>query len=227
MHFHANRFCYFRQYILGRLHVLTEEGIKKRSFANVMPQFPVLKEDVHRFPQCVIKNLDQFLMHERIVRSRLHEVRSFRTRQSKGHCIATTSCLQRRPDFGITLRRSEAHNDIRGLEKGLKPWPEHYGKIKRGQRAFSHDDGMHELDGYVLGIRGIGATAKGQQASPAQKTLRHFLARARQTGAFIREKALEYIVSFEKRCFDLANEIALGLHDQQMRGKGSPTSMSM
>ena len=38
---------------------------------HVVPQFTMLKEDVHCLPEGVIQDLDQLLMHETVVRRRL------------------------------------------------------------------------------------------------------------------------------------------------------------
>ena len=58
---------------LGLLFLFAEKRIEESGFADVIPQFPMLEENVHRLPQRVIENLHQFLMDERILSGRLEE----------------------------------------------------------------------------------------------------------------------------------------------------------
>ena len=48
----------------GQLLFTPKERIKKFGLANIVSQFAVLEEDVHRFPERVVKHLDQFLLNK-------------------------------------------------------------------------------------------------------------------------------------------------------------------
>ena len=54
-------------YIGGRLFLLAQEWVEERGIAHIVAEFIVLEEDVHGFPECVIEDLDQLLMNERML----------------------------------------------------------------------------------------------------------------------------------------------------------------
>ena len=72
--------------------ILTEEWIKKASVADVVAQLAMFEEDVHRFPERVIENLDQLLVDESIVRRGIAEIGATCAWQSESH-RTTLACL--------------------------------------------------------------------------------------------------------------------------------------
>ena len=121
--------------------------------------------------------------------------------------------------------------------------PARDGKESRGralERTFPYDNRMNELHGDVLGVRGIGALAKREQPAAAKKTVGHFAASFRRGKAPLAQKGHRRIwFRARRRCsicaarsgtswpfslFSLAAPTSTPL--QQMRGSGSPTSIS-
>jgi hypothetical protein len=84
--------------------------------------------------------------------------------------------MQRGPDFGVTLGRTEAHHDVIGLNERFQPWLEGERKIECRKRALSNDDGMDEFHGDVLGVRCVGPAAKCEESATAKESLGHFAA---------------------------------------------------
>ena len=54
----------FRHDFAGLLFLLPKKRIEKLRGTDVVAEFAMLEKDVHRLPERVIENLDQFLMHE-------------------------------------------------------------------------------------------------------------------------------------------------------------------
>src|ERR1700731_2690645 len=100
----------------------------------------MLEEDVHRLPERVIENLDQLLMNESILRSRVAKVGPFCTRQGECHRLALACRVQRSPYVGVAFGRAEAHDHVVSLDEGFQPRLKSYRKIKSGESAFSDDD---------------------------------------------------------------------------------------
>ncbi len=65
---HFDRCRYLLDHACRLLLLLAEKRIKKSRFANIVAQFAPLEEDVYRFPQRVIQDLDHLLMQESIRR---------------------------------------------------------------------------------------------------------------------------------------------------------------
>ncbi len=115
-----------------------------------------------------------------------------------------------------------------GRTKASQPKSEFSGKIERRKSALAHDHGMHEFDRDVLRIGGAGAAPEGKQAAAAQEALRHFLRNSGQPGRFARKEIFEDAIAPEQPFGNVLCECGLRRsHTQQMRGSGSPTSMSI
>ena len=96
-------------------------------------------------------------------------------------------------------------------------------------RAFTDDDRMHELHRDVLGVGAVGAAAEGQQPAAALKALGHQPADLGQAFGLAGEERLAHLVPGPEAVFDAASHAGDGfnhLAPQQIRGSGSPTSMS-
>src|SRR5208282_564622 len=96
---------------------------------------------------------------------------------------------------------------------------------------------MNKLHRHVLRIRSIRSAPEGQEPPSAKESLRHFAAGFGQSRRFAREETLEHLVAFEQALFNLGRKkvgrkLRCGLHissstdRQQIRGSGSPTSIS-
>ena len=81
--FGANRCGDLIHDIAHVLLLFAEKRIEESGIADVMPQFAMLEEDVHGFPERVIENLDQFLMDEWILDRRLERVGTARPGSAK------------------------------------------------------------------------------------------------------------------------------------------------
>jgi len=87
-HFHPDGISDLCDNIEGGLLLFAEERIEKAGFADVMAQFAMLEKDVHRFPERVVKDFDQFLMHEGIFNAGLQAIGATHARQSECHCVS-------------------------------------------------------------------------------------------------------------------------------------------
>src|SRR6202167_6001600 len=150
----------------------------------------MFKEDVHRLPESVIEDLDQFLLDEWIGVCRRNCVRTFETGKRKCHRSACPRCIESGPDLRVTFGRAESHNDIVGADNRFEPRPKKNGKIERREGTLANDNRMNELDGNVLRIRGIGPLPKREQAAAAKKAVGHLAARNSKPISFAREERL-------------------------------------
>ncbi len=147
----------------------------------------------------------------------------------EGHGVARVRCLQRGPDFGIAFGRPKSHHDVFGPKDGFEPGPKENGKIQRRQRALAHNDRMNEFHRDMLRVGGVGSASKGQQPAAAQKAFRHLAAGFGQARRFAREKVLEQLVALRAAALRSGREFMRFAHiwrSQQIRGSGSPTSIS-
>src|SRR5579863_8609116 len=84
---------------------------------------------------------------------------------------------------------------------------------------------MHELHRDMLGIGGVTSSSKRQKAAAPQEAVRHVAAGQCQAHGLACEEFIEDPVAFEKSFFHPRRENRMSR--QHMRGKGSPTSMSI
>src|SRR5271169_5398282 len=172
----------------------------------------MFKENVHCFPENVIKGFYDLLMNERVWRGCIHCIGAFDAGQGEGHGVLTVSLLERGPNFGIAFGRTESHDDVFGTKDGFKPRPKQNRQIQRGQGALAYDHRMNKFDRHVLRIGRIRPTPESKQASSAQKSFRHLAASLRQATRFPAEEILKNLVPLEQSLFDLAGQSASCCH---------------
>ena len=125
------------------------------------------------------------------------------------------------PGFGLVWAQHPAtigvtcdpHDHIVGAENAAQPGTIDEGKIEGGQGSLADNHGMHKLNGNVLGIGRVGAAAEGEQASAAQKTLRHLAAGLGQPRSLACEEALAQAIPFEQSLFNQRREFKAGRHE--------------
>ncbi len=105
LHFHQDGGCDFGHQIAGLLLFLTKKRIEKSGCSNFVAEFAMFEEDMHRFPQRVVQDLDHFLMNERILSEGLDRIGAFHAGQSEGQRISGVGKLEGRanllvPAFG-------------------------------------------------------------------------------------------------------------------------------
>src|SRR5262249_37918446 len=66
--FHLDRRSHFLDQLRSLLLPLPKERIQETGLSNIMTKFTMFEENVHRFPERVIKDLDDFLVNEQIFR---------------------------------------------------------------------------------------------------------------------------------------------------------------
>jgi hypothetical protein len=164
----------------------------------------MFEENVHSFPERVIKNLDHFLMHEGILRCWVHGVGTFRAGQREGHRTLTVRFLQSGPHFRIAFGRAESHYDVFGTKDSFEPRPKKNREIERGQRPLAYNHGMNELHRDMLCIGGVGPASEGEQTPAAQKSFRQFAAGFRKARRFAGKETLEKSVPLQQKVFNLA-----------------------
>src|SRR5277367_316503 len=141
-------------------------------------------------------------MHEGVRRVRAHRVGAFESWQSKRHRLALARRTQSSPNFRISLRRAESHDDVVRTYDRFQPRPEVNGKIQGGKRALAHDYGMNELDRDVLRVSCIRSPAKREKPATAQKSFGHFAGRFRQSIRFARKEGFEGMISRQQALGD-------------------------
>ena len=198
-----------------------------------MAKLPMLEEDVHGFPQRVIQNLEQFLVHEGIVGDRRRRVPTASARKRKGHRAAPGSTVERGQNIRIALGRPEPHDHVVRVQAAVEPGAIVDRHVQRGERALADDHRMHELDGNVLRVGRIWAATEGEQTATPEEPLRHLVAGLGQPHGLASEERLVNVVAPQQLPFDVGgslesrggDQLALRRH-QQILGSGSPTSMS-
>jgi len=200
---HQNGSGHLGEHVLRFLFLFPQEGIEKFRFARFMTEFTVLEENMHRLPERVIQDFNQFLMNEGIVRGRFQRERTLPAGQSKGHCVPHPGPGQRRFNLGIALGRAEAHHDVLGPKNCLQPRAKAEREIERGKGPFTGDDGMNELHGNMLRIGGAGTAPEGQQASAPEKAFRHFPRGVRQALRVVGEIFLHDLIAGKQSFFNL------------------------
>src|SRR5271170_163327 len=143
MNLHLDRSGHISDDVGGFLLLVSEKWVEKFRLADVLPQFAMLEEDVHGFPESMVENLDQFLMDEGILSHRFEGIRSFSAGKRKRHCSTRMGRRQRRVHFRITFGRAESHYDVFGTEDYIQPRLKSHGKIQRRKSALADNDRMH------------------------------------------------------------------------------------
>src|SRR5208282_1144594 len=161
--FHLNRSSDFSDDVHSFLLVFSEERVEKAGVADVVAQFAALKENVNGFPKRVVKNFDEFLVDERVLRGGLREIRAFVAWERKCHCAPLPRRVQCGPDFRIAFGWTETHNDVVWLQQGFDPRLESARQIESRKGALANDHRMHELHGDMLRVRGVRSAPKRQK----------------------------------------------------------------
>ena len=184
-----------------------------------MSHLVVLEENVHGFVQRVAENFDHLLVHVRIVTGCAYRVIGLLSGKREGERAALVRAFEHAYDFRIALGRPEAHHDVVRVEHGVDPRSESQAQIHRRQRALSDDDGMNELYRDVLRVGRVSASSECQQTAAAAKSLERLSAGQRQRTCLLREERVGNNVAVSEALDDPLR--------QHIRGRGSPTSMSM
>ena len=187
-HLHSNRVGDFRGHVTCGLLFPPQKGVEKFSFADVVPEFAALEEDVHRLPKRVVKQLDQFLLDKRVGARRRNCVGTLDAGKPKRHRASFARGIERGPHLRIAFGRPESHYDIVSAQDCIQPRAEKNGEVERRKRALPYNDRMYEFDRHMLRVGRVWAPAEGQQTAAAQKTVRHFAARFRQSRRLVREE---------------------------------------
>src|ERR1700729_2842450 len=166
----------------------------------------MFQKHMYALPQRMVKNLNNFLMNERIRRESFHRVGAFQTGKGEGQGISSVGEPKSGTDLIVALRRAESHDDVFGTKYRFQPGPEKQGKIQRGKRALSDNYGMNKFDGDVLGIGRVGTASKGKQTASPEESLGHGAACLRQAGRFPRKKSLDDQVPREQALFHLSRQ---------------------
>ncbi len=223
-----------------------EKRIEKPGLARVVSELAVLEEHVHRFPQRVVQDFDDLLVDERVVTHPIDRVRAALAGQREGHRPGGFRGLEHRRDVGVALGRTEPHHDVLGAQNRRHPRAKVHRQVQRGQRPLADDDGMDELDRDMLRVRDVRPLTEREEAAAAQEPIRHLLAGDRQRQRFAREERAHDLVAPHQRVSDAPRQAGRYRHrggvsegppeggrhvrrdsHQQIRGRGSPTSMSM
>ena len=96
----------------------------RNPLADVVAQFTMLEENVHRLPQRVVEHLDDFLVNERIVGRAVDGVRTSRAGERKVMAPRERGRSSSGPYLGIAFGRAESHHDVFGTQDGLEPGTE-------------------------------------------------------------------------------------------------------
>ncbi len=92
-----------------------KKRIKKTGLADIVAEFAMFEEDVHRFPKRVIENFDHLLMHEWVGSCALEWRRNRRVPgRAKVIALRARADFKRGRDFRIAFRRAESHDDVVG-----------------------------------------------------------------------------------------------------------------
>ena len=210
-HFHPDRCGDLGHGVGGRLPIAPEERIEKARFPDVMPQFAALEEDVHRLPQRVVEHLEDFLVDEGILGSRVDPVRAARPWQRKRHHIVRMTNprgVQRILDQAVATRWAKPHDDVVGKQDGVEPALELDRQVERRQRALPDDHWVDELDRDVLRVGRVGAAPERQQPSALQEPVGHLPAGARESVGFAREERLAQPVARRQPVLDPRRQAA-------------------
>src|SRR5580658_7421098 len=144
----------------------------------------MFQENVHAFPQRVVKDLNHFLMNERIRGESFDRIAMFdamfNSGKSKRQRISRPRKLERRSNLLVSARRPESHHDVFGMKNGFEPRPKQHRNIERRQRALSDNYGMNKLDRDMLRVGCVGTASEGEQAPSLDKALGHGAASFRQ-----------------------------------------------
>ena len=212
-HFHSDGIGHLGDHVASRLLLAPKKRIEKSGLADVVTQLAMLEEDVHRLPERVIENLDQFLLDEWIGvrrRNRCKNLRGRGTRTSshpRARAASRAAQTSGSPSGGpnpITMSSGRTIASSHGRKR--------IERSSAGKRALADDDGMNELDGNVLRVGRIGPLPKREQAAAAKKAVGHLAACFRQAMRLSREERLKDLVSRQKALFNLRGELALGSH---------------
>src|ERR1700733_9305314 len=85
---------------------------------------------------------------------------------------------------------------------------------------------MHEFHGAVLRIGRVRPSSEGEEPATLPEPVGHLLTGFSQTGGLSVEEGGEHLISSQQALGD-DGPVAVDGHGQQIRGSGSPTSMSM
>ena len=143
----------------------SEEWIQESCSADVVAELPVLEKNVHRFPQCVVQELDELLKLEGIgggIDYRIRRARTGATGHRESHRASLTRPVECRGHLRVAVGRTETHDHVLRTHDRLEPRTEQRREIERWQRALSHDHGMDEFHGHVLRVGRIGSAPEGQ-----------------------------------------------------------------
>ena len=167
-----------------RLLLAAEERIEEPGLADVVAQLAVLEEDVHRLPERVVQDLDQLLVHERILGRRRDRVRALRRRAARRSWRrAPAARRERRRTSGSPSGGPKPMTMSSGRTSASSQGPNSRLRVERRERALADDDGVHELHRHVLRVGGVGSAAEGEQPAAAEEALRHLAARRPRAAA--------------------------------------------
>src|SRR5271154_958584 len=161
---------------------------------------------VHALPQGVIKDLNHFLMNERVRSECFDRIGAFNSGKREGQGISGMGELESGADLIVALRRSESHHDIFRMKNRFQPGPEKDGKIQCGKRAFPNDYRMNKFDRNMLSVGRVGTASECKQTTPCEEALGHGPASFRQAKGFPRKKFLDDTVPREQALFHLSRQ---------------------
>ena len=184
VHFHFNGSRDFGDDVAGRLFFFAEKRVQEAGFADLVAQFAMFEEDVHRFPERVIEDFDDLLVDEGVFRDRGRGVRAFEAGQGKGHGSALVGRAECRPNLEIPVGRTEAHDDIVRVKKNIEPGSEFERKIQGRKGTFAHDDRVYKFHGDVLSVGRVRTSSEGEQAAATEKAIGHFAASLGEAARF-------------------------------------------
>ena len=173
LHLHSDRSCDFGDQIASVLFLLAKEWIEKSGIADIMAQFAMFQKDMHTFPKRVIKDLDDLLMNERILREGLYGIGTLPLLEERRSARSLIGKLESGSNFIVSLWRPKSHHDIFGMKNRFEPGPELERNIKRWKRPLSDDHGMNKFNRDMLSISGVGAASEGKQTTSPRKSFSH------------------------------------------------------
>ena len=105
------------------LRFLPQKRIQKSGFSRIESKLAPFEKHVNRFPQRVIQDLDDLLMHQRIVRDTVAKSNRPLYLDAAASVISSpraSSRAQNRRDFRIATRRSKTHHHVGGFDDGIQ-----------------------------------------------------------------------------------------------------------
>ena len=178
-------------------------GYRNAAIAHVVPQFAMLEEDVHRFPQRVIQDLDHLLVQNGSCGRRLQaQYEPSRPGQREGHRAAALRAM-RAP---LAPRRSPSGGPkpitmSSGCDDRFEPRAETASKDRApAARACRRSPDARTPPRHAA-HRWHRAASESQQAAAREKAVRHLAAGQRQPRALrARRNSSKSSIALEKRC---------------------------